>query len=66
MKLDYKETIKSWRWRIQRAGFNQTSFAKHVGISAPMLSRYISGEQNIFMETFTEIENALRELENDT
>jgi predicted transcriptional regulator len=62
-QIDYKEIIRSWKWRIVKTGHNQTSFANEIDILQSHLSEYLSFKRNVGIERFFRIENKLRELE---
>ena len=61
--MNIKEIIKSWKWRIVRAGLTQKSLAAEAGVSRVFLNTCISGKANPSVETFDNIESALRVLE---
>lgn len=57
-----KETIKTWKWRITKAGLSQQEFAKQVSIAPSILSQYITGNATPLIDRFDEIEGKLQEL----
>lgn len=61
--MNTRDTIKSWKWRIVRAGHSQMSFAVLINVSVPALSGYINGNITPSIERFELIEGKLRELE---
>lgn len=61
--MDIKETIKSWRWRIVRAGHNGKTFSELIGISNVALSEYISGKKKPSLDRFDMIEKTILEAE---
>ena len=56
------ETIKTWKWRIVKAELSNNEFAEKVGISANLLSQYLTGATTPSIERFDEIEGKLKEL----
>jgi len=48
------------RRRRMELGFNQTEFAKQVGIPVPRLSSIENGHQSIYIERLLELANALK------
>jgi predicted transcriptional regulator len=61
-QINYEEIIKSWKWRIVKAGHKQSSFARLVGASEAVMSTYILRKVTPMADTFCKIENKLREL----
>tara|TARA_R110000851_G_scaffold311291_1_gene471411 strand:+ start:383 stop:571 length:189 start_codon:yes stop_codon:yes gene_type:complete len=57
-----KETVKSWKWRIPKAGFNQTNFSEAHKLGRSNLNDYINGRVNPTIDTFDKIEGILTEL----
>lgn len=60
--MDIRETIKSWQWRIVKAGYRQGSFADMLEIAPSLFSEYINGKKDPSLERFELIENKLKEL----
>lgn len=54
--------IKSWRWRIAKAGMTQLAFCKVVSITPANLSLYLNGKKIPRPLTFEIIESKLKEL----
>lgn len=61
--MDTQEIVKSWFWRIKRAGHTQASFCQTIQVSKSAMSQYINGKQDPSLKTFNKIENKLKELE---
>lgn len=61
-KLNVRETMKSWGWRIKKAGMNLTTFGDTVEISQPMLGAYVNGTKTPNVMRYEMIENKLRDL----
>lgn len=61
--MDIKEIIKSWKWRIVKAGSTQQEIADKVGITRVHLNTCISGKAKPSLEVFDNVESALRVLE---
>lgn len=57
--MDHKETIKTWRERIRKAGHTQHSFAKEINMGENLLSQYIIGNVSPSIESYQRIENGL-------
>jgi transcriptional regulator with XRE-family HTH domain len=60
--LSAKETIKTWKWRIVKAGHNGITFAELLGIAPSVLSEYMSGKKSPSLERYDHIEGKLKEL----
>lgn len=60
--MDTKETIKSWGWRIKKAGYNQSTFADEYEMSRSALSEYIAGKKDPSLKRFSFIESTLKDL----
>ena len=60
---DWKEVIKSWRWRIMRSGKTARSFSRLVGVSQSSLSMYFSGKRTPKIQTYMRIEKSICDLE---
>ncbi len=61
--MDVKKTIADWRWRIVKAGYTQSSFARELGIAPSSLTDYFSGRIMPSLERFELIENTLADHE---
>lgn len=59
---DVVKKMKTWRWRIAKAGMTQAEFCNGLGISAPNLSLYLNGKKVPRPLTFETIESKLKEL----
>lgn len=58
-----EKTIKSWRWRIAKAGLTQRDFCKLVdGVTESNMSQYILLQKKPRPLTFSRIEEKLEEL----
>jgi DNA-binding XRE family transcriptional regulator len=64
--MDIKNIIKSWKWRIVRAGSTQQEVAEKVGISRVHLNTCISGTASPSLEVFQKIETMIKELDDAT
>lgn len=64
MQTNAKETIKTWRWRIVKAGFNVRKFSALPGINIPasLFSEYLNGKKSPSLERFDLIEDKLKSL----
>lgn len=62
--LDIKGIIKTWGWRLVRAGYSKRDFSAFVGVSYPQLASYINGKVTPLVGTVEKIEKGLRDLEN--
>jgi hypothetical protein len=54
--------IKSWRWRIAKAGMTQLAFCEVVSVTPPNMSMYLNGKKKPRPLTFETIESKLQEL----
>lgn len=61
--MDIKEIIKSWKWRIVKAGTTQQEIADEVGVSRVHLNTCISGAATPSIKVFHNVESALKQLE---
>lgn len=60
---EMRKIIKSWRWRIARAGMTEKKFSEdHAKVDRSMMSRYLTGNVVPTPLTFTRIEDALKSL----
>lgn len=57
-----KEKINTWRWRIAKAGLNQSTFSKKYNITREALNSYINGKVTPSLDVFDRIEGILQEL----
>ncbi len=60
--MNTREIIKSWKWRIVKAGYRSGEFAALLGIHASLMSNYLNEKQNPSLGKFDLIEQKLREL----
>lgn len=60
--MGVKETIKTWKWRIIKAGFKLQDFAAAVEIPQGQISNYCAGRIVPSLERFDIIEGKLKEL----
>lgn len=58
-----KQIIKSWPWRIARAGHNQKTFSAKCGVHETSLSTYIKGKTVPTFVNFNKIEDTLLDIE---
>ena len=64
MGIPLNAVMASWKWRIKRINYTQTSFAKAAGVGAVTLSALLNKpDPNPSIKTFVAIENKLEELE---
>lgn len=61
-KMNAKETIKTWRYRIVKANLNASQFGEMIGVSSSLLSQYMGGKISPSLENFDLIESKLKEL----
>ena len=60
------KTIKSWRWRILRAGYaNVRQFCENIGIPESMMSEYLTGKKYPSLKRFDLIEKHLKGIEEE-
>jgi len=57
-----KEKIQTWKWRIAKAGYNQSTFSEKFGYERKTVNSYVNGKINPSLKTFDEIEGILQEL----
>lgn len=60
--MDIYETMQSWGWRIKKAGYTQTAFAKKLNIHGSLLGGYIRGKLSPSVKRFDLIETELKKL----
>lgn len=60
--MSHQDTIKTWKWRITKAGYKKGDFAAEIGIPRPMLSNYLHGRATPSLDRFDLIEDKLKEL----
>jgi transcriptional regulator with XRE-family HTH domain len=60
--MNYEEIIKSWGWRLKKAGLNQMQFAKKAGVSQSAFSFWVNSARVPSIQNFQKVENALRDL----
>lgn len=58
-----KDIIATWRWRINRLGYNFTSFAPLVGLYQVQLSGWCRGTNMPSLDNFYVVENKIAQLE---
>jgi len=56
-----EETIKTWRWRIVKAGFKISEFAATIGVQPARMTGYMSGKVRPRSDIFDKIEGKLKE-----
>jgi len=61
--MDINEIIKSWKWRIVKAGSTQQEIADNVGITRVHLNTCISGKATPSIKVFGEVESTIKYLE---
>lgn len=59
---EYKNIIKSWQWRIKKAGLDQNAFCESIGIKAQMFSPWVTGRVEPTLCNFFKVEEKLKEL----
>ena len=62
--MNIDEIIKSWKWRIVKAGSNQQEIADEVGITRTHLNTCINGKAALSIKVFNATENAIKTREN--
>ena len=60
--MDTKEIVKSWKWRIVKAGLNVGDFSEQIGVARSAMSEYLNGKKSPSLERFDRIENKLRDM----
>jgi transcriptional regulator with XRE-family HTH domain len=61
-KLNFSETIQTWRPRIRQAGKTEEEAAKESGLLKSQLSRYLNQRYSPGLKKFEQFENYLRGL----
>ena len=61
--MNAQDIVKTWRWRITRAGYTQDRLCQELQVSRSGLSQYLCGKQEPSLKMFDKIEGKLRELE---
>ena len=57
-----KDRVDSWNWRIVKAGYNQSKFAKELGFKPSRFYTYVSGRVTPHMSVVDLVETKLKEL----
>lgn len=60
--MNYEDTVKTWRWRIAKAGVTMTAFAKEIDLHPSQLSFYINLRRIPNAKLFLKIESKLLEM----
>lgn len=59
MATQIKSIIKTWKWRIKRAGMRQSDVAEKLGISSATLSLILNGKIDPRISLFDRVEEIL-------
>lgn len=57
-----QEAVRSWKWRIHKAGLRIGEFCNQIDMQPQQLSRYMSGKICPTLDTFDRIEGKLKDL----
>lgn len=60
--MDLIEMIKSWSWRIKKAGLTQKEFAGRIGLAQSQISDYCAGKISPNIKQVIKIETALKDM----
>lgn len=61
-KMNAKETMLTWKWRLAKAGVTAKKLCEELGIDQSQFSQYVTGKQTPSLERFDLIEGKLKSL----